>query len=171
MNRGEKRWAWGRDRDDAIWLTLGPRRAMRIERDEMGRPLQCIGDIYSLELESLLRDVLRGFQIEYSSDSGAAHVISAKPRRNSGGWITEVTIDVDKETKAIQRLVIGATSTHGASTATFTLVDARTPDDSLYRAEGHVTEPFRLLTRHTQPDKRRKLLTKWFGPGTEYWIK
>ena len=59
VNRGEKRWAWGRDRDDAIWLTLGPRRAMRIERDEMGRPLQCIGDIYSLELESLLRDVLR----------------------------------------------------------------------------------------------------------------
>ena len=172
MNRGDRRWAWGRDTDGAIWLTLGPRRAMRIEPDEIGAPLQHIADLYSLELESLLGNVLRGYRVEYVSDSGTTHVVSARPRRDGKGWMKEVTIEVDKETKAIQRLVVERDMPQrGASTLTCTLVDARAPDDSLYRAEGHMSEPFRLLTRHAQPDKRRDLLVKRFGPGAQRWIK
>jgi hypothetical protein len=60
---------------------------------------------------------------------------------------------------------------HGTSTVTFTLVDSRTPDESKYRPEGHLIEPFRILTRETQPDKRRELMTNWFGPAAERWIK
>lgn len=168
MNRGAKSWKWGRNPEGAIWVTLGARRALIIEREEIGAPLQRIATFYSLELQSLLDNVLQTFQVDYISDSGATHVISAKSRR---GWIREITIEVDKETKAIRQLVVRRWSAQrGGSTAIFTLVDARAPNDSLYRLQGHLQEPFRLLSRHSQPQRRRTVLKNWFGPAAESWI-
>lgn len=172
MSRGEKRWMWGQDADDAIWMTLGLRRALRIERDELGVPLQYISDIYSLNLETLLDSVLQHFQVTYSSDSGPTHVITATARRRWQGRLREMTIEVEKETRVIRKLVIRRNiPQHGESTVTFTLVDSRVPDETLYRPEGHLTEPFRILTRVTQPDKRREMLTSWFGSMADRWIK
>jgi hypothetical protein len=54
---------------------------------------------------------------------------------------------------------------------TFTLVESRPADEAKYRPEGHLTEPFRLLTRDSQPDNRRELLSSWFGSYAQRWIK
>ncbi len=173
MNRGERGWVWGRDADGAIWLTVGPRRALVIAQDELGAPLQYISDLYSLNLESLLQNVLKHCTLTHDGTLDAAHTITATPRRRwHGGWLRTATIDVDRETKAVRRLVIEREiPQHGTSTVTFTLVDSRTADETKYRPEGHLTEPFRLLTRETQPDKRRELMMNWFGPNAERWIK
>ncbi len=171
MSRGEKRWVWGQDADNALWLTLGPRRALRIERDELGVPMQYISDIYSLNLETLLDNVLQHFQVSYSSDSRPTHVITAIARRRWQGRLREMTIDVEKETKAIRKLVIRRNMPlQGESTVTFTLVDSRVPDETQYRPEGHLTEPFQILTSVTKPDKRREMLTSWFGSVADRWI-
>ncbi len=172
MNRGDRSWCWGRDADGATWLTLGPRRAIRIDSEEAGIPLQTISDIYSLNLETLLDNVLRHGEVRYSAISGTTHVISVKPWRQSLGWLREMTIEVDKETKAVRRLVIKRNLyQQGESTVTFTLVDSRVPDQSKYRAEGHLTEPFRVLTRDATPDKRREMLTGWLGSMADRWMK
>lgn len=79
---------------------------------------------------------------------------------------------MERETKAVRRLVTARDIPRAdTSTVTFTLVDSRVPDESRHRPEGHLTEPFRLLTRDTQPDKRRELLTNRFGPAADRWIK
>ncbi len=173
MNQGERRWYWGLDADGAIWLTMGPRRAIVVDQDECGLPLQYISNLYTLNLESLLQNFLKHCTLSHAEGPGATHSITATPRRRwNGGWLRKATIEVDRETKAVRRLVIERDiPQHGASTVTFTLVDSRTPDESKYRPEGHLTEPFRLLTRETQPDKRRELMTNWFGPTAERWIK
>ncbi len=173
MNRGERRWFWGLDANGAIWLTLGPRRAIVVDPDECGVPLQYISNLYTLNLESLLQNFLKHCTLTHEEGPGATHSITATPRRRwHGGWLRKATIEVDRETKAVRRLVIERDiPQHGTSTVTFTLVDSRTPDESKYRPEGHLIEPFRLLTRETQPDKRRELMTNWFGPAAERWIK
>ena len=172
MNRGDRSWCWGRDADGATWLTLGPRRAIRIDSEEAGTPLQTISDIYSLNLETLLDNVLRHGEVRYSANAGPTHVISVTPSRQSLGWLREMTIEVDKETKTVRRLVIQRSLNQlGKSTVTFTLVDSRVPDESKYRAEGHLTEPFRVLTRDSTPDKRRELLTGWLGSMADRWMK
>ena len=173
MNRGERRWFWGLDANGAIWLTLGPRRAIVVDPDECGVPLQYISNLYTLNLESLLQNFLKHCTLTHEEGPGAIHSITATPRRRwHGGWLRKATIEVDRETKAVRRLVIERDiPQHGTSTVTFTLVDSRTPDESKYRPEGHLIEPFRLLTRETQPDKRRELMTNWFGPAAERWIK
>lgn len=171
MERGDRGWVWGRDAEGAIWLTLGPSRTLLIQKEELGAPLRYIGELYSLNLESLLRGALSRYRLEYASVEGPTYVIKATPRTNrAGGW-RELLFEVDRETKGIRQLVVHRDSAeYGPATVTFTLVDARVPDESKYTPEGHLTAPYRVLTSHALPDERRALLLRRFGPSAENWI-
>ncbi len=172
MNRGERRWYWGLDADGAIWLTVGPRRAVVVAQDEVGVPLQYISNLYTLNLETLLQNFLKHCQLDDSAGTEVTHVITATPKRRwPGGLLRKAVIEVDRETKAVRKLTITRElPQRGASTVTFTLIESRVADETRYRPEGHLSEPFRLLTRDSQPDARRKLLVSWFGPAAERWI-
>ena len=169
--RGQRAWKWGRSSSGAIWIALRRHRALEIEADEIGPPLHQIADLYSLCLETLLENVLNHFELEYSDNGSFTHVITARPRGWASGYIREAVIEVDKETKAVKRLELQRSfPRRGDSRITFTLVDARTPDNSKYEPAGHLDEPFRILTRDLQLDKRRDVLTSWFGPQAARWI-
>ena len=172
VDRGERRWAWGRNADGAVWTTLGPRRAVQIEPDELGRPLKYMTDLYALELESLLQTILHRYRLEHTSSTTTTHVITARPRGQRERWIREAVIGVDKETKAVRQLVLHRQlPQRGASILTFTLVDARTPDESKYHPEGHLTEPSRIVASDVSVERRRELLVARFGPAAERWIQ
>jgi hypothetical protein len=172
VDRGERRWAWGRNADGAVWTTLGPRRAVQIEPDELGRPLKYMTDLYALELESLLQTTLHRYRLEHTSSTTTTHVITARPRGQRERWIREAVIGVDKETKAVRQLVLHRQlPQRGVSILTFTLVDARTPDESKYHPEGHLTEPSRIVASDVSVERRRELLVARFGPAAEKWIQ
>jgi hypothetical protein len=162
---------FGRGEDGEIWVALGQWRGMRIEPDEVGPMLQDIADLYSLNLESLLQGVLEGHELETLVTEGTTRAIKAIPKSPHHGWVRKATIEVDQETKAVRRLVVQRLAPRGGSaTVTFTLVDARLPDESQYRLEGHVSKPDRVLTRESRPDRRRVLLENWIGPLAKGWI-
>jgi hypothetical protein len=171
VDRGEHRWAWGRNVDGAVWATLGPRRAVQIEPDELGRPLQYMTDLYALELESLLQTILHRYRLECTSSTTTTHVITARPRGQRERWIREAVIEVDKETKAVRQLVLNRQlPERGVSVLTFTLVDARASDESEYHPEGHLTEPARIVASDVSVERRRELLVARFGPAAKRWI-
>ena len=171
VDRGERRWAWGRTTDGAVWTTLGPQRAVEIGPSELGRPLQHMVDLYSLELESLLQTILRRCRLERTSSTSTTYVISARARARRVRWIREAVIEVDKETKAVRRLVLHRQlPKRGPSTLTCTLVDSRTPDESKYGPRGHLQRPFQVFTRDSQREQRRAALIAWFGTQAERWI-
>ena len=162
---------FGRGADGEIWVALGRWRGMRIERDEVGPMLHDIADLYSLNLESLLQGVLEGHELETLVMEGTTRIIKATPKSSNRGWVRDVTIEVDQETKAVRRLVVQRLAPRGGSaTVTFTLVDARLPDESQYRLEGHLAESDRVLSREYRPDRRRVLLENWIGPLAKGWI-
>ncbi len=168
---GQRAWKWGRSSSDAIWITLRRHHALEIEAEEIGPPLRQIADLYSLHLETLLKNVLNHFELDHSDSNNFTHVITARPRGRVSGYIREAVIQVDKETKAVKRLELQRSfPRRGDSRITFTLVDARTPDDSKYEPTGHLDEPFRILTRDLAPDKRRDVLTSWFGSQAARWL-
>lgn len=172
MTRGETRWVWGRDLDGAIWLTIGSRWAIRIEPDEIGPWLQFTSDVYSLELTSLLNNVLENCRLEYSSGSESTHVITATPGRRWRGRVRQITIECDKETRAIRRLVVQREMPQqGVTTTIFTLVDSRAADASRYQPEGHLAAPQGVLSRHSHDKRRREILANWFGREVDRWIK
>jgi hypothetical protein len=169
--RGLRDWTWGRDERGAVWMTLGRRKAVIIAPDEIGPPLQFIGDLYSLQLETLLDNLLKNCRLEIAPGPADAKVIVATPRRS---WLSRplrrATIEVDRETKAIRKLVIEREFERVESTCTFTLVDSRSADESLYHPEGHLTEPNQVFGPETPAEKRRELLVDWFGPYSERWL-
>ena len=170
--RGYREWAWGRNEQGAIWMTLGPKRAVVVNPNEMGIPLRYIGDLYTLNLETLLQNFLKHCRLEMSDGPADSTIIVATPRRQwSNRPLQRATIEVDRETKAIRKLVIEREFEHTSSISTFTLVDSRSADESLYGPEGHLSEPYRIFSNETSATRRRELVTNWFGPTSEQWMK
>jgi hypothetical protein len=167
VNEGHKRWLWGRDADGSVWIAWGFRHAMVITADEIGPGLQQISDLYSLNLDALLRGCLEGFRLEHSQGASGSHVITATRR---DGPLRRLTIEIDSETKAVRKLEVERDTRQGRALRIFTLVEARIANESLYRVAGHLRQPSEVLTRDDQPDKRRELLASRFGRHAEDWI-
>lgn len=88
------------------------------------------------------------------------------------GGIRRATIEIDRETKAVRRLVLEREFRwYGKSTATFTLVETRPADEDRYGPHGHLDEPARIIDRATSLSERRALLSQWFGSQANRWIR
>jgi len=169
--RNERHWVWGRNAEGAVWMTLGDRRALQIEADEIGPPLQHLCDLYSLELESLLTSFQDRWSLTHQSSTELTHTITARPNRNANRT-TEAVLEVDRETKAIRRLTLQKNAgSQSESRVVFTLVDSRTQDESKYEPAGHLAPHHQILTREHFAEKRVESLRAWFGSGADRWIK
>jgi hypothetical protein len=170
--RGYREWSWGRNRQGSIWMTLGPRRAVVVEPHEMGKPLRYIGELYTLNLETLLQNFLKHCRLEVSEGPAESTVILATPRRQwSNRRLKSATLEVDRETKAIRKLVIEREFDRAISITTFSLVDSRLADESLYGPEGHLSEPYRIFASETEASRRQELIHHWFGLKSDQWIQ
>ena len=76
------------------------------------------------------------------------------------------------ETRVLRRMVIERT-TKGQpfATVTYTLVETRTLDDGKFQLEGHLIPPYNVYTHDVEPERRRELLTRWFGPNSGPWFR
>jgi hypothetical protein len=153
-------------------MTLGPRQSVIIDAEEMGMPLRHFGDLYTLNLETLLTSFLKYYQLESSDGPAGTTIIVATPRRQwSNRPLKRATIEVDRETKAIRKLVLEREVEQIQSVSTFTLVDSRLADESLYRPEGHLTEPYEVFGTETQQVDRRERIMNWFGSRADRWLR
>jgi hypothetical protein len=170
--RGLRDWVWGRDEQGAVWVALGPNKAVFINPSEMGPQFQHLSQLYTLNVETLLKSLVKQCRLELVDTKGGLSTIVATPRQT---WLNRalqrVTIEIDRETKAIQKLVIEREYEQVKSTSTFTLIDSRQADESLYRPEGHLTAPFQIFGAETTPETRLGLLDDWFGARSGRWIK
>jgi hypothetical protein len=170
--RGQREWAWGRNEQGAVWMTLGSSQAVVVGAEEMEMPLRYIGDLYTLNLETLLQNFLKHCRLEMSEGLADTTIIVATPRRQwSNRPLKRATIEVDRETKAIRKLVLEREVDGSHSVSTFTLVDSRLADESLYRPEGHLTEPYKIFGTDTQRVDRRERILNWFGSRADRWLR
>jgi hypothetical protein len=170
--RGFREWSWGRNEQGAIWMTLGKKLAVVVNSNEMGAPLRYIGDLYTLNLETLLNSFLKHCNLEMSEGPARSTIIVATPRSQwSSRPLQRATIEVDRETKAIRKLIIEREFERSSSISTFTLVESRLADESLYSAEGHLTQPFRIFSTETSASRRREFINNWFGPASDQWMQ
>ena len=171
MNRGDRNWVWGRDKEGAVWLVAPNGHAMTIEAQEIGPVLENICAIYSLNTESLLQDVLSNCRLERSDAGNSIHRILATPRRMQNSGVRSATLDIDRETKAIRHLTIDRVRpARWASTVEFTLVGSSLADVSKYSAAGHMSNSGDVMTRRSRMDRRRELLGNWLGMTPDQWI-
>lgn len=172
VQRGDNEWAWGREDDGTVWLVLGPNAAMRLAPTEIGNVVQEFSDLYSLNLESLLNEVLQNCELEFSDSDALTHVVKArgKSEARQRPTLLEATIEVDRETKAIRRMSLTRFAKHGSRTVSFSLVETRTLDPSNFAPEGHILDGARVFAGQRTLELRRRVLVRRFGDKARNWI-
>lgn len=169
--QAQRDWVWGRDERGAVWITLGNNRAVVVHPEEMGLPLRYIGDLYTLNLETLLASFLRYCRLELSDEAGGIRVITATPRRQwSNRPLRRAVIEVDRDTGVIRRLVLERELERISAVTTFTLVESRTANTSLYGPLGHLSPSGEVFGTETDIGDRRALIVSWFGSRAMQWL-
>ncbi len=167
---GKRRVVIGSENDGSMWISLSMFRGIELDEDEIGPVLHDIKDLYGLKLQSMLEGILRDHEIEMVAQDEFTSTISATPRLESS-WIRKVTIEIDRESKAIRKLTARRESAlRGFSTVSFTLAATQNVDETKYELMGHLLADAIVLGPDKQPDRRREVLLKILGPVTRGWM-
>lgn len=163
-------FAWGRGKAGDYWIAVGPRRGVQFAPYEVPPPLLRTADILSMQVDRLLDDVLKNFdltRVPPSDQSPTTIVIKATLKPGSRHpALHSARIEFDEQTKVIRKLVIGR-SLYGQPVATLTyrLVDTDNRDDRSYELVGHL-EPEHELFDAANEMGRRMLMRRLFDPAT-----
>lgn len=167
--------AWGRDENGNLWIAPTPRAGVRVESREIPAALATMLEMHTLRVDQVLGEVLQHFDLTRveEADEGLAtsETVRAVPRRGAFAFIRWATLEVDRETKVLRRLVIARGPFGKApSITTYTLVETRALETARYSLEGHLREPFEVYTRQHQPDRWLAELRKMYGPMADRWF-
>jgi hypothetical protein len=181
--RGDRFWAemqhdelappfiWGRGENGSLWAVLDSHRGVQVPLEQAPRPLQRVADLYTLNVDTLLADLLHDCTLteESAPASKLTRVVVAEPRSDlTRRWLGKATLEIDGEARVLRRLVL-VRNVLGKPLArvTFTLLETRPDDDARYQLEGHLTAPFRIHEGNIEPRVKLELLGRWFGVRKE----
>jgi hypothetical protein len=171
--RPEQRWAWGRDEGNRFWIAFGPHTAVRMEAGEVPFWLNVHCDLHSLNFEKWLGEVLNRFELTRETNPVDADSSTIMVRAKAKGLaavsqypvVSSAELEIDAQTRVIRRMVVRRVSNgEPFATVTYTLAETDALDPADYQLEGHLREPFEIFTRENNPERRKELLVRWFGP-------
>jgi hypothetical protein len=162
----ERPFSWGRDGDGNVWVADGRRQGIRFERDEIPEVVALACDVRGLQAETLLDEVLAGYDLrpEPGGTPGTQR-IRAEPRPGrAGAGLRAAVLDVDPQSRVLRRLELQRTGNDRLiATVTFTLLETRAQDPTLYQLEGHLDPGAPVFDRAHRPRQRPVVLWKLFG--------
>lgn len=159
---------WGRAEDGALWAVLDPHRGVRMAGEDAPRRLALLADVYSLNVDTLLNEVLNDCTLtEASPESGSklTRVMQARPRAlNTHLWLEQATLEIDTEARVLRRLIIERNRLgFPFARVTFSLVETRPANDAGYLLEGRLTQPFHIYEGNIEPKVKLEVLSRWLG--------
>jgi hypothetical protein len=165
----ERKWAWGRDDQGTLWLALGRKHGLRYEADEVPEPLGVACDVCSMQVETLLEEVLRDFDLVRERPEGdmatGTYRVQAEPKRGrQPPGLRTALLEVDVESRVLRRLVLHRTRRgRPLATVTFTLVESQTQNENTYHLEGHLEADAPIYSSLNKRPQRDLLLRAFFG--------
>lgn len=168
---GNRRCDWGRDAEGTVWLALSPHLGVRYLPEDVPERLALGCEIYSMQLDTLLGEVLSQFDLKREMDDGqqpGIHTIRAELRQGSSHPnLHSVELEIIAESRVVRRAVLQRTFRgYPSLTIEFNLVETTPQSDDIYQLEGHLKQPYRIYDRESQPDQRRQLLSRGFEDPT-----
>lgn len=159
------RGAWGRDARDRVWVVPVPRVGVVFEPAELPPALDEVLKVRSLQLPTLLDDVLNNCDLEFlpAEPDTPPNVrrIRATPKADApAGTLKRAVIEVEQQAHVVRRLVLERVVA-GADlvTVTFTLTETRTLDAGVYEVSAHVADDAALHVDDAK-DVRLRILLK-----------
>jgi hypothetical protein len=171
--RPQERWAWGRDEANRFWIAFGPHTAVRLDADEVPFWMNVYCDLHSLNFEKWLGDVLKRFELTRETKPGSVDsstirvraVAKARSVNSQYPSVGSAELEIDAETRVVRRMVVRRLlNGEPFATVTYTLTETDALDPAEYQLEGHVSDPSEIFTRENNPERRKELVARWFGP-------
>ncbi len=165
----EPAFVWGLADNGSLWAALDSHRGVRVPLEQAPRPLQRLAEVYTLNVDTLLSDVLHDCTLteEPATPSRLTRVVNAEPRTDRTRlWLGRATLEIDNEAKVVRRMTIVRNLLgNPLAKITFTLVDTKPDDDAKYQLEGHLVAPSRVYEGNIEPRVKLELLGRWLGVG------
>lgn len=163
-------FVWGRSENGALWAALDPHRGVRVMGENAPRSLNVMADLYGLNVDTLLHQVLKDCTLSEATIDSArlTRVIMAEPTTERMKlWLNKATLEIDTESRVLRRLILDR-SRFGKPFAQVvcTLVDTRPREDSQYQLEGHLRKPFEIYDSNIPPRIKLELVSRWLGWNT-----
>jgi hypothetical protein len=156
---GARHIAGGREANGSIWVARNPQVGIRYEADEADIPaeLSLSISVYSMQLDALLDDVLRDFDLhgDEPRTTGETRMQTIRAELKPGHEhpsVKSAVLEIDTRTHAVQRLTLWRRQ----SIVTYTLAETGRQDDAQYTLEGHLQPDARVFTRSLNPELRRQ---------------
>jgi len=154
----------GRDDQGRVWIALGTRQGLRLDPDELSEPLGMYCDVLSMQVETLLSEVLANFELTRQEKPGT-YIITAEPKPDSNPQrLRSAVLEIDTETKVLKRLVLSrAWRGKPLATTTYSLIDTTPQLDVSYQLEGHLDADAPVFTRESEKGTRSRLIRQYFN--------
>ncbi|MFM1770138.1 MAG: hypothetical protein RJA22_2667 [Verrucomicrobiota bacterium] len=154
---------WGRDEAGGVWFALSRKVGARLAADEVPEALRSACELRSLQMESLLREVLADFDLREESLSSDRTLIHAQPKPGAtGSKYGSVLLEVDARTHVVQRVELErAYQGRVVATVTFALIEARLQEDASYTLAGHLDADGVVHDRTTGRAQRGQVIAEF----------
>lgn len=159
---------WGRAEDGALWAVLDAHRGVRIAADQAPQRLALVADVYSLNVDTLLDDVLHDCTLVEDPQAGASkltRVVRAQPHsQKTRLWLEQATLEIDTEACVLRRLIVERNRLgFPFARVTFSLIETRPANDASYLLEGRLAQPFHIYEGNIEPRVKLEVLGRWLG--------
>ncbi len=157
------RGAWGRDEAGRVWVAPTREAAARFDESELPASIREAVKIRGLELDTLLDDVLKDFDLEWGEPpQGSSNFTIKATRRGQVGFLqlASAVLVIEKDTKLVRSLVLRRhLGPEAVATISFTLTGSTEKDSATYTPEGHV-DPGKPVYDNTRPLLRGLVITR-----------
>lgn len=165
LNTDGRTAAWGRDESGGVWFALSPKVGARLAANEVSEPLQAACDLRSVQMESLLREILAGFDLRREPASADIDLIHAEPKAgNATSRYGAALLEVDAQTHVLRRVELQRTNKGRAvATVSFTLLESSLQGDASYTLEGHLDADAAIYDRTSGRGQRGPVIAEFLN--------
>lgn len=148
-------FGWGRDDKGRVWFAVSRQVGVRFQPDEVPPLLARTCDLRSMQVETLLRELLTHFDLTREGpvpgETGPVQIVRAllKPEHGHKS-LRGARLEIDARSNVLRRVILY----HNQATLTFTLVRTAPLDDTRYQLETYL-DPDAKINAHAQPLPRR----------------
>ena len=172
FNSSEGKLVWGRDAAGSLWFTTNGQAGAIFHVDDIPEVLEEVCELRTLDLQTLLENLLRDFELKSSQRKQGIEVIEARPQSNKqDAKFGRVELEIERGTSIVRRATLERVN-NGRTVAvvSFKLEEVAAREDSTYELQTYLQPNAEVLDRNSRRGRRSELLREFIqrmrGPTT-----
>ena len=159
----EGKLVWGRDAAGSLWFTTTGQAGAIFKADEIPEVLEEVCELRTLNLQTLLENLLRDFELKSSERKPGIESIEARPQSNKqDAKFGRVELEIERDTSIVRRATLERVNNGrkvGVVSLTLEAITAR--EDSTYELQTYLKPNAEVLDPNSSRGRRSELLREF----------